>query len=71
MGEKKYIVIKRGEKTVSMLFHGSRLMLAHAQEAGVWDNILGNIYVARVKNIVKNLYAAFVEIAPGRNCYLD
>ena len=71
MGEKKYIVIKRGEKTVSMLFHGSRLMLAHAQEAGGWDNILGNIYVARVKNIVKNLYAAFVEIAPGRNCYLD
>ncbi len=33
------------------------------------QSILGNIYVGRVKNIVKNLNAAFIEIAPGVPCY--
>lgn len=30
---------------------------------------LGNIYVGRVKDVVKNLNAAFIEIAPGVPCY--
>jgi ribonuclease G len=33
-------------------------------------SILGNIYVGKVKNIVKNIQAAFVEIADGVLCYL-
>ena len=33
------------------------------------ESILGNIYVGRVKNIVKNLNAAFIEIAPKKPCY--
>jgi len=33
------------------------------------DDILGNIYLGKVKNIVKNINAAFVEIADGRMCY--
>ena len=32
-------------------------------------SILGNIYVGRVQKIVKNLNAAFIEIAPGLPCY--
>ncbi|MCD8198065.1 MAG: ribonuclease E/G [Lachnospiraceae bacterium] len=32
--------------------------------------LLGNIYVGRVKNIVKNIRAAFVEIEGGTLCYL-
>ncbi len=32
--------------------------------------LLGNIYVGRVKNIVKNIHAAFVEIEDGMLCYL-
>lgn len=35
------------------------------------QEILGNIYVGRVKHIVKNLNAAFIEIAPGVPCYYD
>ena len=31
--------------------------------------ILGNIYIGKVKNIVKNIHAAFVEIADGQMCY--
>lgn len=33
------------------------------------SGILGNIYVGRVKDVVKNLNAAFIEIAPGIPCY--
>lgn len=33
-------------------------------------SILGNIYVGKVKNIVKNIQAAFVEIEDGILCYL-
>lgn len=32
---------------------------------------VGNIYVGRVDNIVKNIHAAFVNIAEGVSCYLD
>ena len=37
------------------------------QKAG----ILGNIYLGRVKNIVKNINAAFLEISDGRMCYYE
>lgn len=33
------------------------------------ESILDNIYVGRVKDIVKNLNAAFIEIAPKMSCY--
>ena len=32
---------------------------------------VGNIYVGRIDNIVKNINAAFVNIAEGVSCYLD
>lgn len=35
------------------------------------QSILGNIYVGRVRDVVKNLNAAFIEIAPGVRCYFD
>ena len=33
-------------------------------------SILGNIYIGKVRNIVKNIQAAFVEIENGMLCYL-
>lgn len=33
------------------------------------ESILGNIYIGKVKNIVKNIQAAFVEIENGIMCY--
>lgn len=32
-------------------------------------SLLGNIYIGKVKNIVKNIQAAFIEIEKGRECY--
>lgn len=33
------------------------------------NNIVGNVYVGRVENVVKNINAAFVEIKKGVKCY--
>ena len=71
MGDRKYIILRRGRQIVSLLLHGSRLQSVHVQDEDHAGGILGNIYVARVKNVVKNLNAAFVEIEPGKNCFLD
>ena len=32
---------------------------------------IGDIYIGRVENVVKNLNAAFVKISPTQTCYLD
>lgn len=53
---------------VTALFQDKKLLEATLEPAG-HKSILGNIYVGRVKNIVKNLNAAFIEIAPGMPCY--
>ena len=34
------------------------------------ESILGNIYVGRVSNIVKNINSAFVDIKKGLSCYM-
>lgn len=50
------------------LYQGKKILELHLEPDGQ-QSILGNIYVGRVKNIVKNLNAAFIEIAPGTSCY--
>lgn len=42
-----------------------QLHIFHEEEKG----ILGNIYIGKVQNIVKNIHAAFIEIADGISCY--
>lgn len=51
------------------VYEDGKMVEVTVQPAGC-ESILNNIYVARVQNIVKNLNAAFVEIAPGVRCYL-
>ncbi len=50
------------------LYQGKRLVEIRLEEEGR-QGILGNIYIGRVKDIVKSLNAAFIEIAPGKPCY--
>ena len=40
-------------------------------ESGEGAGILGNVYVGKVRNIVKNLGAAFVEFGPDMMGYLS
>lgn len=54
---------------VCALYENGRMIEADLQPADT-KSILNNIYTARVKNVVPNLNAAFVEIAKGKLCYL-
>ncbi len=67
--DRKYIILKHNRKILSLLYHGNRLL--HAKAEMEQGNLLGNIYIAKVKNIVKNINAAFVEIKPGCPCFLS
>lgn len=70
----RYIItrdtIKGQEYLISALYSDKGKMLEVLPERVGGASILGNIYIARVENIVKNLNAAFVRIGPDVNCYL-
>jgi ribonuclease G len=66
--ENRLIITKQNNQIISAFFEGKNMVqvsLNAADEAA----ILGNIYLGKVKNIVKNINAAFIEIADGRMCY--
>lgn len=64
----KLIIIKKKDIIISALFNGMDMIQVSLNPAND-DTILGNIYLGKVKNIVKNINAAFIEIADGRMCY--
>lgn len=73
---KKIIITKltfRGAgQLLAGLFDESRMIEAHVENPSGKDPEdvrLGNIYVGKVSSIVKNIGAAFVDIAPGLSCY--
>lgn len=66
--ENKLVITKKNNVIISAFFEGKdmvQISLNAAEEEG----ILGNIYLGKVKNIVKNISAAFIEIDDGRMCY--
>ena len=60
---------KNGKSCIASALFQDKKLLEISLEAVGKESILGNIYVGRVKNIVKNLNAAFIEIAPKKPCY--
>lgn len=72
----RYIITKetfRGQEyRISALYDSNKKMIEVLPErmAEKQAAILGNIYIGRVENIVKNLNAAFVRISPEQTCYL-
>ncbi|MDD6340304.1 MAG: ribonuclease E/G [Butyrivibrio sp.] len=67
---KKLVITKYNNKTVSMLFNENkenRIELYDAEKS----NIINNIYVGRVRDVVANIGAAFVEIAPKVVCFFS
>lgn len=65
----EYMITRMDGKIFSFLMDAKRAVEIHCdvQEQGPQ---IGSIYVGRIKNIAKNIGAAFVEIAPGEVCYL-
>ncbi len=74
---KKYIITQEQLKTskgeqnfiVSALYDENRKMIEVSLSGVEEESILGNLYIGRVENIVKNLNAAFIRISPEQICY--
>lgn len=74
---KKYIITQEKLKTVngeqnfivSALYDESRKMIEASLSSTDEEGILGNLYIGRVENVVKNLNAAFIRISPEQICY--
>lgn len=64
---KKYVLTNINKINTGFLFDDNNLEEIHCYEE---ESLLGNIYVARVSNILKNINAAFVDIYKGESCYL-
>lgn len=74
---KKYIITQeklkavKGEQNfiVSALYDENRKMIEASLSSPEENSILGNLYIGRVENVVKNLNAAFIRISPEQICY--
>ena len=66
----KLIITNYQDRLVSAVYNEKDLLQVNFEE-GEDSRLLGNIYIGKVQNIVKNINAAFVEIAPGVMSYLS
>jgi len=66
--ENKLVITKQENNIISAFFEGKD-MVQVSLNTSKESSILGNIYLGKVKNIIKNINAAFVEIEDGRMCY--
>lgn len=57
------------DRIISAIYEENEMVQVNVDQIGE-KNILGNIYIGKVKNIVTNINAAFLEIADGKMCYL-
>lgn len=65
---RKLIITHLFEKIITALYEEDSLVELSCEEIEA-HSILDNIYIGKVKNIVKNINAAFIEIADGQMCY--
>ncbi len=68
--QKKYVITRMNGCIFSFLLHDQKAVEIHCDEEYA-DSGLGNIYIGKIKNIAKNIDAAFVEISPNVICYLQ
>ena len=66
---RKLIITKLKEQIVTTVLEDEKVVEFHVSKEEQSILSLGNIYVGRVKNIVANIQAAFIEVAPGIECY--
>lgn len=69
--KRKLVITKLENKILTSVLENEEIVELHCsdEESGQESAVLGNIYVGKVKNIVRNINAAFIEIAKGVECY--
>ena len=62
------LLTRRENKILSILADERRLLQIHAENITEDERtaVVGDIYVGKVRNVVKNINAAFVEFAKGQ-----
>ena len=65
--EYKYIITEIHNITFCCIYTSDNI--CHYLKPIDSGSIVGNIYVGRVENVVKNINAAFIEIADKQKCY--
>lgn len=63
------VIVRSDNKIITALFH-ERELVTIGIEAEEKKPRVGDIYIGRIRNIVKNINGAFVEIADKEVCYL-
>ena len=72
--EKKIVVIREHPEVWTYILENDEIVEIHYDKTLSSEKLshhVGNIYIGRVKKILKNLGAAFIEIEPGLECYYD
>lgn len=74
MDAMRYVITKYGEGVLSFALNAGTgkmesVIFTHFDE-GADDAQIGDIFVAKVKNVAKQINAAFIDYAPGRKGYL-
>ena len=64
------LITKKGSGVLSVKVEDGKIAQIQAQPENE-QALLGNIYVGKVRNIVKNINAAFVEYELGKMAYLS
>ncbi len=67
---RKIIITKSENKIFTTVLENEKVAELHCSNVvSDEEQLLGNIYIGKVKNIVANINAAFIEIANGLECY--
>ena len=71
MAVRKILMLKKEEKIWTFLLENDVIAEIHCSLPDSDQHrqpVLGDIYIGKVKNIAANIGAAFIEIAPGKEC---
>ena len=66
---RKRIVLRKPFGIVSALWSDGKVEQLDVDRLPQEESLMGTIHVGKVRNIVKNIKAAFVEVAGGQMCY--
>ena len=68
---RKFVITKFNQKIITTVLENETVVELHCMSGEEQSNevTLGNIYVGKVKNIVTNIGAAFIEVENGFECY--
>ncbi len=65
------LITKKSEKIICAWFEEKKLIQVHVHDIGSDDYNIGDIYVGKIKNVVNNINAAFIDIGSDSPCFLQ